>query len=411
MSMEPGAKYVLHLGRRHKVVGWHKAKKVWVLEHPLDPQRFVHAPNEHVTHIKGKKDVDPNQGELFKRDSQYARRKHLAAGLAYTGAGIGASALATRGGASAVRHLKALRKWKKYGNHLEGASTTLTTVGAGAGAIGGVNFARIQNEEAKHKVSKGGERLAAQYTASLMHAAHKTRKGGKRVKLRKLSAEVLEKLAVDPSPLAQAATTLVSKDYNERLGRIKRQAAASDTTKYHEQKRTKAEPNKYSVTPKKQFDSERARKKRSYVYEGAAYGGAAGATFGALRPAPLDLKEGRNRVKAHVAGYKANMDESQRLFEAMNDPNKTKSKGANAGHAYRKLKAAGHNLGQAGAGYKANAPAEKVLLRSRGKWGAAALGLAATGGVINHNRNNQGRTYTSWHDGSAGPKKKLRPRS
>ena len=408
MAMEPGARYVMYLGRRHKVIGFHKPKKMWALEHPKDPRQIVWAKHSDVIHIKGKPNVDPNQGELFKRDSTYAHRKHLAAGLAYTGAGIGVTALGTRGGASAVRHLKPLARWKKHASALENASTTLTTVGAGSGAVGSINFARIQNQEAKQNIKKMGERMAARYTVAMLEASQRAGKGGKRVKLRKLSASALESLARDASPLAQGATHLVHKrssSYNERLGGIKRQAANSDESVAHEQKRVKATPNTYSVVPKKMFDSERSRKRRSYAYEGAAAGGSAGAAFGALRPSPPDVKAGRAKVSEHVSGFKQHMDESARLFMEMDNPANAKAKGSNARQAYANQRKAQFHLGEAGKGYKANAPKLKVLRASRAKFGAAAVGLAAGAAVVHHNRNNQGRAYTSWHDGSNGPKK------
>lgn len=331
--MEPGAHYVMHLGRRHKVVGWHKAKKQWVLEHPKDPSSMVYAHDKDVIHLKGRPAVDPNQGELFKR----------------------------------------------------------------------------------------GERLAAKYSVKMLETANKVGRGGKRVKLRKLTADALESLARDASPLAHAtrpAWTLVTKKagdtpYNQRLKDLKRQAAASDTSKYHEQQRTKSTPNKYSVTPKKMFDSEKSRKRRSYGYEGAAIGGSAGAAFGAARPAPPDIQAGRKAKRDHGQAFNENMKASQDRFMAMKDPKQAASKGTNAREAYRNLNnAMGHLSGREKAA-KELAPGLKVLRLSRAKWGVGAVALAGGAAYIHHQRSNSWRPYTSWHDGSKHPEtnKKLKSRS
>jgi len=86
-----------------------------------------------------------------------ARKKRVQAGLSYLGAGLGLSALAAKGGGTGSRALlrrvpqtaAKLRLRPHIPELLDRTSLGLVTTGAGVGGVSGINFARLQQAEAK----------------------------------------------------------------------------------------------------------------------------------------------------------------------------------------------------------------------------------------------------------------------
>lgn len=88
-----------------------------------------------------------------------AKEKRVQAAISLAGAGLGLSALGTKGGATAVRQLarrapaiaSKLRLTPKVADKLDRTSVGLVTTGAGVGGAGGIHFARLQRNEAKRE--------------------------------------------------------------------------------------------------------------------------------------------------------------------------------------------------------------------------------------------------------------------
>lgn len=148
------------------------------------------------------------------------------------------------------------------------------------------------------------------------------------------------------------------------------------------------------------FDPESRRQRRLKVEQGTLAAGSVGSAGMALRPNRSvefrDAKAARNATRAKAL---KDFHEAHALFESRVG-DKGARRGQTAEHAYRKMRSAA-GFFDSTTGHAMRMKAAKVPAASRGKWGAAAVGLgAASAGVAAYRRSGANQSYSGWNRGS-----------
>lgn len=319
-------------------------------------------------------------------DTELAHRKRVQAGTSMAGSAAGLTSLGLLGGSVVAR-----KKGLKVAPKLKNASTNAAITGAGIGGLSGFNFASIQNEESKRRqpVSKMGEKIAARYTATMLHGAKQMERGkhAKGYKLRKIGADVTRSLATDATPIAHGFSR-----------------AASSLAKA--------------------YDPEKRREQRAKGYTAGLAAGSAGAAGAsgvlALRAVKNPAAKEAANLKRSEAAFRAQGDAQAALAPKVERQGKAaqtyvpnmpaRNRGGQASKAKAEI-AQGEKLAQAAARSRNAAEGAKSLgeaatrrskvlrgvgLKRAGIAAGASVALAGASAANEHHRKRGGKTYNGW---------------
>lgn len=213
------------------------------------------------------------------------REKRQQAALSLTTAGLGATALGTKGaswgmGHAAKRNPAKAANYLKRAGHLDRTSLAILTTGAGIGSVSGYKFARVQREEARRMennqrtaLSKAGRHSKPKQPSNFGQKVGETTSTGKKY-LKQVGGKAAKFGAKHP----YASTAAMGAGLGAAI--LTPGILASQSTAKYRVKRARGQ-----VVKAKGFDPESRRQNRLGAYTGAMGAGAGVLGAAAVKPA------------------------------------------------------------------------------------------------------------------------------